>query len=245
MLTSTRAVGTAVAAVALAAAAFAGAIPLLVASAVLVALLAYGWPALLDLPAPGGTRTVMLLAGFGAVAGVHLTKGEQALRNLPLVLAMAVLLAFVNEMIRHDGRPRLVDSVTGTVTGTVIAVATSGWLATVRSDGGVALVVACAAALAVAAAFSALSFRGWWGEGLTVLVGVVGGGAVAAVMPDLPAVDGVWAGLVAGLLVAAAHLLLGRMRVVRESRAAALAAIVLPVALGGSLVYVVGRIVGV
>ncbi|ROS78864.1 hypothetical protein [Cellulomonas sp. PhB143] len=244
MTASTRAVATAVAAAALAAAAFLGEVPLGLVLLALAGLLAAGWPSLLDLPAPLVTRVVIALAGVAAVGTVHLTDGDQALANLPLVLAFAVVVAFAAEMARRDGRVRLVDSVTGSVAGAVVAVASAGWLATGPGEAGVGVVVACAAGLAVAAAFSAVDFHAWWGEGLTVLVGVVASGVTGALLAEVGLVRGLGTGLVAGLLVAASHALFGRLEVASTSRTAALAAIVLPVSLGGSLVYVVGRVLG-
>src|SRR3712207_7517865 len=55
------------------------------------------------------------------------TAGEPFLRELPEVLALAVLLAFVHELLRRDGRERLVESVAGAAAGVVVA-------ASVRSE---------------------------------------------------------------------------------------------------------------
>ncbi|SDS13774.1 hypothetical protein SAMN04489860_0883 [Paraoerskovia marina] len=242
MRTENRSVATACLAALVAVAAYFGPTVLAGAATLLVLLVVIGWPALLDLPAAGGTRFVIALAGFGAVATVYLTEGEQALRNLPLVLAMALLLAFVNEFLRRDGRERLVDSVTGTVSGVVVAVAAAGWLASARGDSGVPLVVACAVGLAIAAAFAALPLRGWWSEVATVGVAVAAAGLVGWLTPDLGLARGLWAGVVAGVVVASNHLLFDRVPVVRDSRAAGVAAICVPVAVTGAIVYVVGRV---
>lgn len=242
MRTESRSVATASLAALVAVAAYFGAQTLAAAAVLLVVLVVVGWPALLDLPAPGGGRLVIALGGLGAVATVYLTEGEQALRNLPLVLAMALVLAFVNEFLRRDGRDRLVDSITGSVSGVIVAVAAAGWLASARGDAGIPLVVACAVGLAIAAAFAALPFRGWWSEVATVTVAVAAAGAVGWLMPDLGLTRGLWAGLVAGVVVASNHLLFDRVPVVRTSRAAGVAAICVPVAVTGAIVYVVGRV---
>lgn len=242
MRTENRSVATASLAALVAVAAYFGPEALAAAAAVLVALVVTGWPALLDLPSPGGARLVIALAGLGAIAVVYLTDGEQALRNLPLLLAMALLLAFVNEFLRRDGRERLVDSVTGSVSGVVVAVASAGWLASARGDSGIPLVVACAVGLAIAAAFAALPLKGWWSELATVGIAVAAAGAVGWLMPDLGLVRGLWAGLIAGVVVASNHLLFDRVPVVRSSKAAGVAAICVPVAVTGAIVYVVGRV---
>jgi hypothetical protein len=238
---SSRAVATAVVAAAVAVAAFFGLLPLTLASAALAVLVAIGWPSLLNQPAPGGSGLVIGLTGVGAVAAVAATEGEPSLRNLPLVLAMGIVLAFVAEMLRRDGRPRLVESLLGTVSGLVVAVSAAGWIATDRTDAGAALVVTCAATLAVASAVSALPVPGWWNTLLTLAASIAAGGALAWALPEVVTVNGLWTGAVSGMLVAALHALFDQLPAL-ERRAAALAAIVLPVTVGGILVFVVGRV---
>ncbi|MCB7136289.1 hypothetical protein [Cellulosimicrobium marinum] len=239
---STRSVVTACLAAGVAVAAFFGPLPLAAASAALALIVAIGWPRLLDIPVHGGTRIVIGLAGVGAVAATAATRGEPALRHLPVVLALAVVLAFVAELLRRDGRPRLTESLIGTVSGIVVATSCAGWIATGRTDAGASLVVTCAVALAVASAVSALPFAGWVNAGLTLGLAVAAGGAVGYVMPDLDVVSGVWSGVVAGLLVASLHGLFDRLPELR-GRLGAFSATALPVAVGGTLIFVVGRVI--
>nr|BFF20101.1 hypothetical protein GCM10025730_36220 [Promicromonospora thailandica] len=241
---STRAVTTAALAAVVAAASYVQPRPLPLAAAVvvLVVLVALGWPSLLRLPAPGSTRLVVALCGVGGAAVTYLTPGEPVLRHLPIVLAGAVVLAFVAQMLRRDGRPQLTESVSGTVAGVVSAVAASGWIAAARSDAGAALVVTSAVALAVAAAVSALPLRGWVALGVSAAAAVVVGGGAGTLLPNIDTVSGLWSGLVAGLVVGALHLLLERLPT-RGARLAGLSASTLPVAVCGILVFVVGRMV--
>jgi hypothetical protein len=185
---------------------------------------------------------VVALCGLGGAATVYLTQGEPVLRNLPIVLAGAVVLAFIAQMLRRDGRPQLTESVSGTVAGVVVAVAASGWVAAARSDAGAALVVTSAVALAVAAAVSALPVRGWVALGISTVAAVVVGGGAATLLPNIDTVSGLWCGLVAGVVVGALHLLLERLPA-RGARLAGLSASALPVAVGGIFVFVVGRMV--
>lgn len=247
---STRAVMTAVIATLVAATAFArdvptltqyGRTPVVVAAVLLALVIAIGWPVLLRLPNLIGSSTVIALGGIGAVITVTATRGQPFLRELPVVVALAILLSFVNELARQDGRTRLVDSVAGTVTGVLIATAAAGWVAAVRVPEGTSLVVCGAVALAVAAAVSAVPLGGMLGAAVTTGSAVVAGGAVGAVMPTLGLGAGAMLGLAAGLLVAALHALFDRMPALK-SRLASLTVIVLPVALSGILVYVVGRV---
>lgn len=237
---STRAVVTAVAAALVAVAGFLGELPLAGVTAVVALALAAGWPVLLELPSPLGSAVVVALGGAGGVIVVYATRGQPFLRDLPVVVALAVVLAFVNELARQDGRHRLVESVTGTVTGVLVAAA-AGWLAALRSPGGVSLVVGGAVALAVGAAVSAVPLGGWTGAMMTVVASVVGGGAVGYVMPELDLLSGAALGLATGILVAALYVLFDRLPALRRAPAG-LAAVVLPVAVSGVLVYVVGRV---
>ncbi|WP_425955939.1 hypothetical protein [Xylanimonas sp. McL0601] len=239
---STRAVTTAVLAAAVAGAAYLGALPLVGVSALLVLLLVIGWSRLSAAPAPGGATVVVLLAGLGAAAVAWRTQGEPVLRHLPIVIAMALVLAFLAEMLRRDGRPRLVESVSGTVAGAFVAVAAAGWVATVRSVGGSALVVTAAVAIAVAAAVSALPVaRGWLGALVAVAAAAVAGAVAGTVVPDVEPLTGLIAGVAGGLGVATLRILVERLPEVRSLRAGLTAATV-PVALGGMLVFAVGRV---
>ncbi|WP_250448121.1 hypothetical protein [Actinotalea sp. C106] len=238
---STRAVLTAAVATLVAAAAFFGELPLVGVSILLVLLFAIGWPRLLGLPSPLGTGVVIALSGAGGVLAVTATRGEPYLRDLPIVLALAVLLAFVNELARQDGRLRLVESVTGTVTGVLIVTAAAGWVASGRTPGGTSLVVSGAVALAIGAAVSAVPLGGWTGATVTTGAAVVAGGTVGAVMPSVSILAGAFLGLATGLLVAALHALFDGVPSLGR-RTAAVAALVLPVSVSGILVYVVGRV---
>jgi hypothetical protein len=155
---------------------------------------------------------------------------------------MALMLAFLAEMLRRDGRPRLVESVSGTVAGAVVAVAAAGWVAAGRSEPGTALVVAAAAALAAAAAVSAIR-AGRLAVVVAVAAVAVAGGvgaAAGAVLPGLDVVVGLVAGVVTGAVVAAVRLLLVRLPELSDRWAGAAAAVV-PVAVAGVLVFAVGR----
>lgn len=209
--------------------------------AALTLVLAAGWPRLLRLPSPTGSGVVVALAGVGAVTAVTAAGTGPLLGHAAVVVAMAVLLAFVNELVRQDGRLRLVESVTGTVSGVLVVASAAGWVAALQTPGGESLVVAGAASLAVASGVSVVHLGPRAGATVTTGAGVIAGGAVGAVMPDVALVPGAALGLATGLLVAAMHVLLEGVPSLRR-RLPALAATVLPVVVSGTLVYVVGRV---
>ena len=218
-----------------------GETPLVVVVALMVLVIAAGWPALMRQPDRVGSATVIALVAVGSVVAVLATHGHPHLRNLPTVVALGVVLAFVNELARRDGRPRMVDSVTGTVAGMVVAVAAVGWIAAGRGAGGVAIVVCGAVALAAASGVSAVPLGGWPAGLTTTAAGLVGGGAVAAVLPALGLVPGLALGLAIGLVVAAFAVLFESLPAMR-GRLAGYAGVCLPVAASGCVVYVVGRV---
>ena len=246
MRVANRAVLTAVLAMLVAVAGYAatthyGELPLAATVGALGIVFAVGWPLLVGLPSKPGSGVVVGLGGAGAVAVVYLTIGEPYMRALPLVFAASILLAFVNELLRRDGRTRLVESVSGTVAGTLVAAAAAGWVATVRSPGGAGLVIAGAVALAVGSAASAVTLRGWTGVGAKVGAAAAAGALAAGWLPTVDLLAGALLGMAVGILITALHELFDRLRILTRV-SAALAATVLPVTVTGVLVYVVGRV---
>jgi hypothetical protein len=238
---ATRAVVTAALAAAVAVAGYFGGLPLTVTAAVLALAFALGWPSLVGLPFRAGSTVVVAVGGIGAVVVVHLTPEQPYLRFLPVVFAGAVLLSFVSELVRRDGRERLVESVSGTVTGTLVAVAAAGWVATGSTPGGEPLVVIGALALAVGSAVVALHLATWLGAVVTSLAAAGAGALGGLILPDMDVVPGLVLGLAVGVLVATLHVLFDELPAL--SRAwPSLAAVTLPVTVTGTLVYVVGRV---
>jgi hypothetical protein len=145
---------SALAAAALVAAGRVGAPATAAVIAILVALIAIGWGPALELPDPLGGMALVALSGWGAEAAVLLLdRTAHPLALFAAAIAAALLLAFVRELARRDGRADLVGSVTGTLSGEVLAVLASGWvllpeLHLGRSCVVLTAVIAAAAALA-------------------------------------------------------------------------------------------------
>lgn len=240
MSTGTRSISTAAAAVLLALAAFIGQVPLVIISTFVIGAFAYGWPGLLESPWPWGSRIVLALTGIGTLmTALTLDSGITA---LPFVIAVGVIMAFISEMLRGDGRTRIVESLCGVVGGVVIVACAGGWLATASDSDGAALVVTAAACLAAGSAVSgALPWRGWLNVVLTVATATAVGVGLGALLPDLQLAHGAWAGLVAGILIAALFVLFDQIPQLKR-RSGALAAVMAPVLIGGMLIYIVGAI---
>ncbi|GAB3452809.1 hypothetical protein AB1207_23470 [Kineococcus endophyticus] len=250
-------------------ASFGGVAVLAVAVVLLGVLVAAGWPDLLDLPArrssTGVVAAVAVAAALVAVFAVRAARAEGSqvagvLGHLPAVAALALLVAFGHQLLRRDGRPRLVESVTGVVTAQAVVVLGAAWVAVPTTYAGATLAPVVLAALAATSAVAATTWPlrvagpvnllvgaavGWLASSVTALLG--GGGTTAlvggsaAVSEGRWAVAGIVAGLGAGVLVSAWRALSVRLPAAR-TLPAAFAVAAVPVALGGAGAYLVGRL---
>ena len=87
-------------------------------------VVAWGWPILLNLPSPRGTTGVLAAGTVLMAASVIVTPNDPLLRWVPAALAVSVVIAFLHQLLRRDGRPRLTESVAATTSG--LAIISSG-----------------------------------------------------------------------------------------------------------------------
>ena len=71
---------------------------------------------------PRGTTSVLAFGTVAAVLTGALTRTDPFLRWMPAALALSMLVAFLHQLLRRDGRPRLVESVVSVVTGLAVVV---------------------------------------------------------------------------------------------------------------------------
>jgi hypothetical protein len=118
---------------------------------------------------------------------------------MAVLLAGGVLLAFVHQLLRRDGRADLVESVTVTLSGQVVAVLAAGWVLLVEtgvgSDGLLVAAVAVATTGVVCALPIDANLRGW--------VAFASGASVATVISVVLANNDLAATLLLGAGVAA------------------------------------------
>ena len=144
-------------------------------------ILAWGWAGMLALPSPRGTSAVLLAGSLGLVLSAALETERPWLTWVPGALAIALILAFFHQLLRVDGRPRIVESVSSVAL--ALGVLTCGVLLIplTHTEQGVTALLAALAGGAASALSDTLgrwpAFRPW----LVPLALVTGGAAAAAV----------------------------------------------------------------
>lgn len=220
---------------------YAGTSLLAVAVALAVLLVAIGWAVLLGLPDVRGTSVTIALTGWAALGVAYMSRTRsRPLAAFATLLAAAVLVAFVHELLRRD-RTRLVESITGTVSGQVVAVLGAGWLllpATVLGRGGVAVAAATVAGARLVRAVPLPSRLAAW---TSWIVGAAAGTVAGAVL-----VEGHLSAVVAAA-VAGAGVVAGMDRLVAEQPSARTALGLLsgaaaPVTAIGTVAYAAARL---
>ena len=179
LVTGTAGVG----AVAVAVAMLLGTVPVFVVVAVAMLALAGGWVLLLGLPSPRGTTAV--LAGAGLILlGSGALSDQMRESLLPGAVGLTMIVEFVHQLARRDGRPRLVESVSASVTGITLLTSGACVLLLTRLPEAVACAVVIFGAVAVAC-LADLGLR--WGAGgpVSVAVAVVLGALTAVVLGAL------------------------------------------------------------
>jgi hypothetical protein len=238
----------ALSAVVLAVAGYAGGWIVAAAAGLCVLGLAIGWGELLRLPHKSGTAT--LVGGLGLAALVVGTLASEADSPLPqplamfaAVIAIAVLTSFAHELLRRDGRPDVVESVTGTLTGQVIAVLASGWVLLAYTRPGSSAIVVAAAAVAFSRLTSGLPIPGAPEVMPWVSVGLGAAAALAAsfFVTGVPPLNAVVVGLAVSGVGIAFDQLFGPLSN-RRPDLSVLARAAAPVAAAGTVAYAVIRI---
>ena len=145
--------------------------PLAAAALVVGAALAWGWPLLLALPGPRGASGVVAATALVAVVVVATTPGAASLQRLPVVLGLAVLAACAHQLLRRDGRPRVVDALGGTLTGCALVVAAACWTTLPAMPGGRAVAAVTLFSALVVAVVLAPVPRSWRAVAVLALLG--------------------------------------------------------------------------
>lgn len=239
------AVFSAACAVAIAVAGYTGGWVLVAAAGLTVLSLAAGWGDVLRLPHRTGTAVLVALIGtVGLLIARDQADQPRPLAFFPALLAICLLTSFGHELLRRDGRHDLVESVTGTLTGQVIAVQAAGWVLLAQTGPGWNAVVIAVAAVVAARLVGVLPLpvepvvTAWAGIGCGTAAALIASVFVAGI-PPLTA-------MALGAAVAAVGIALDRLLVDPERGVVSLLGVVAwgaaPVAAAGTIAYAIVRI---
>lgn len=95
-------------------------LPLLGIAVVFVGIgcvLAYGWPRLLNLPSPRGTASVLAATTLALALVMLAGSAGDRTKWAGAVVCLGLIGSFLHQLLRQDGRPRLVMSLAGTALG--------------------------------------------------------------------------------------------------------------------------------
>jgi len=189
-------------AVFLALTALAGPTTTALAIAVTIGIVAWGWAGALGLPTPRGTVGVLLLGGLAILVAMTLSASDGHLNWLPGALAVSIITAFLHQLLRRDGRPRVAESVSAVLLALTLFTCAAFLVPLSRTDLGAALALAAVGGAASSALVS-LAARPLgtrfapWVVPLSLVVGGGGGGLVSLFMP------GPWSALMVCGVIAA------------------------------------------
>ncbi len=221
---------------ALALAAYAAEAPLVLAVLVVQGLLVWSWYVALDLPGRVGGSVLAGVAAVTADVLLLVRDDTRALTPVTGVLALAMIGAIVHQLARRDGRTRLTESLTATMTLVVLTTLGALFVATEQTLGGSALVALAALSAAVAAGASMVPLA----TGLVAVIAAVGGlvlGLLVAAITDLSVGPALTTG------AAAAATALAAITFVRRAKQPDLATTAaLPLLSVAPVAYVLGRI---
>jgi len=193
-----------------------------------------------SLDAPSAASGAVVGAGLAAIVDVVVatTDADPTLGPIVVVLGAGYLVAVVQQLVRSDGRERLVDSLAATVSLATIAALGAAWVVLVQLTDGEDIAVVLAGAT-VAAAVGRLAPGVAGAVGGPLLAGVVAGGLLGLSVDDLAL--GVGLGVAAGIPAALAG---GMQARVRGSGGGWITGAVWPVLVAAPLGYVVVRVLG-
>ena len=224
--------------------AFAGPPMVALAIALSAGVISWGWAGLLGLPSPRGTTFVLVVGSAGAIGTVLATREDPFLAWMPAALAGAMVVAFLHQIARKDGRPRLVESIAAIITAIAIVVSGASLVALPRTEHGAWVVAIASAAIAVSAvtdlAGGSRRLCAW-----LLPLAMLAGGVVAVLVGHRLGAPGWGAAALLGVLAAgvshAVRRVLATLPAISGARSQLVSASA-SVLTGGVVVYVVGRL---
>lgn len=216
---------------------------LAVALAACAVLVAWGWAGTLNAPTPRGTFGVITLGGLALVLAVGARDQSPWLAWVPPAVALGVVGAFVHQILRKDGRPRVVESVSQVVLALSVVACGALLVPLGHTAAGAGMVLAVLAAAVASSLTDQLgrfpAVRPW----LTALALLAGGlaGAVVGLVLDAPLATWLLLGVGAGALSHAMRAVLRPLPTLAHPRPQLVTAVV-SVLVVGLLPYLVATV---
>lgn len=201
--------------------------PAVVVVGLLGVLASVGWVVLLDVPSPRSAAAVLAVGAAAVAATVGLTAGEPMLRWLPATVAVGMILAFVQQLVRRDGRRRLTSGVAGTVAGLALTTCGVTIVPLAARPLGPAFVATAMAALAVGAVVELLARHprvGAWAVLPVLVCGAVTAGVVGSATAGLNPMTSIGLGMLVASLSYSTRRVLAAVPVCARLRSAQLTA---------------------
>ncbi|CEA08924.1 hypothetical protein BN1051_02284 [Arthrobacter saudimassiliensis] len=239
------ALGTAAALIAVVAASFWNEWAVAGVSAAAAAAVGLAWPHLLDIPARKSQGVALALVGVGSVAGAAFAPPTSLMSWMPAAAAVGVGAIFLIQLLRGTGQAHRLESTIGAVSGALVVVLGSGWVALDRlphlADGGLVAAVAGAAGALVALAAAMIPLPDRMLAPLGVLAGIIASGLAAFLLdPSVLLPCAVIGAVGAAVIMAVRRLVLSRDEALNLGGKVAVA--LGPVLVLGAGTYFLGRL---
>jgi hypothetical protein len=224
--------------------AFAGPVQVALAVALAAGVIAWGWSGLLGLPSPRGTAFVLAAGSVAAIGTALATTDDPFLAWMPAALAGSMIVAFLHQLARRDGRPRLVESIASTITAIAIVVSGASLVVLPRIVNG-AWVVAIACCAVAASALTDLAGASQrlraWQLPLAMLAGGVAASVVGQTLGVISWGTAAFLGVLAAGVSHAVRRVLAMLPAISSARSQLVSACA-SVLTGGVVVYVLSRL---
>ena len=153
----------------------------LLATGLIVLGVAYGWPRLTDSPQPRATSIMLALFGVAGLYAAWQDSTAPYLDWLPVLAGLGLLWTFVQNLTRGIGASYAVANVSAQVSGLVIVLSASTWVAAITVPGDKEAIVIGLASLIVAQCMTALPWPAIYTSPLAIVMST----AVAGILSVL------------------------------------------------------------
>lgn len=190
--------------------------PMGMVTAILQLVFAYTWPRMVRSDAPWPITIILALSSLVATAATVFMPGSSVMSHSVEVIAVGVLLVFISQVLRGAAAEGRLAGVVSGVTGMVLGVLGSAWVASAQVGYGFGLTITTVISLLGAGAVVVTRLPNRMTMILAPLIAVALGAAASALPIDILWFQGAVIGLLVGLLVGSLRALALASRSVRN-----------------------------